>query len=848
MKKSKWFRPAAILVLALAFICGASSAVFAEGEGEQQTDPTADHGIPLVIVRVDESTATIDDMNGSDDHSVRCEAATIEIKVPDGYKAPDGCTNVVPGVKNLKYIRGRGNSTWDCRKKPYKVELREPEDFFGMGESTDWALLANAYDTSLMRNRLMFWLGEQMGLNYTPQQVPVDLVMIGTKTGVHKYGSYCLCETIKIEENRINIGKLKKNDKENITGGYLMATYSNQDGGEDPSTWFTTNYGVDVYNDSPDFMDDPEKDLTEAQIAQREYIRGYIQEVEDLIMKAEMKDGKITAAAHDKIAEKMDLQSAADFWLLQEIPLNTDGYATTSTYFYKARDGKLCWGPLWDFDYAFWNNSIPWTASRENFNNTSMLWIDYLRENDPQFASLLKERWAFLNEKLQEMTRDGGIIEQYEAEVRASREADFEIWKDKETGRYAAVATNEINSVSAEDFNANIGKLKTWTENRRIWAEANKDDMNHVYCTAIYMAQGKVVATELVRYGTAPVMDPDVQAPEGYVLAGWMKGRQEAKKVNLTEDTVFRAKFLEEDEAVAPEKLDIQIPDFYISEGRATMDISREFFPGSIQMDTDKEVLTLDMLAQVEPYRATNSRITWTSSNEKVGTIDPVGHRVILKAGGETTITGTLYNGVSGSFVLHVNGPAPEPDPVSIQDAKVTLSAAAFTYNGKVQKPAIKSIGGQQLAEGTDYEAVWSNASSKNAGTYSVSITGKGLYEGTAKATYVIKKAANPLKVKGKTAKVKAKKLKKKKQVLKASKLYKFTKKAGDRKTYTLLSAKKGSKSFKKYFKVNKKNGKMTVKKGLKKGTYKVKVKVKAAGNSNYKAAAKKVTVRIKVR
>ena len=76
-----------------------------------------------------------------------------------------------------------------------------------------------------------------------------------------------------------------------------------------------------------------------------------------------------------------------------------------------------------------------------------------------------------------------------------------------------------------------------------------------------------------------------------------------------------------------------------------------------------------------------------------------------------------------------------------------------------------------------------------------------------------------------------------------------FTKDAKDKKTYTLSSAKKGSKSFKKYFKINKTTGKVTVKKGLKKGTYKVKVKVKAAGNTNYKASAvKTVTFKVKVK
>ena len=93
--------------------------------------------------------------------------------------------------------------------------------------------------------------------------------------------------------------------------------------------------------------------------------------------------------------------------------------------------------------------------------------------------------------------------------------------------------------------------------------------------------------------------------------------------------------------------------------------------------------------------------------------------------------------------------------------------------------------------------------------------------------------------------------LKKKTQTLAVTKVIKFTKKLNDKKTYTLVSAKKGSKSFKKYFKINKTTGKVTIKKNskMKKGTYKVKVKVKALGNTNYKASGTKtVTFKVKVK
>ena len=130
-----------------------------------------------------------------------------------------------------------------------------------------------------------------------------------------------------------------------------------------------------------------------------------------------------------------------------------------------------------------------------------------------------------------------------------------------------------------------------------------------------------------------------------------------------------------------------------------------------------------------------------------------------------------------------------------------------------------------------DYTLKWSSDSPKNAGTYTITLTGTGAYTGTAKVTFKINKAANPLKVKAKTVKVKFSKLKKKAQKLKATNVVKFTKKGQGTLTYKKV---KGNKKIT----INKKTGKVTIKKGLNKGTYKVKVKIQAKGNANYMASA----------
>ena len=165
-----------------------------------------------------------------------------------------------------------------------------------------------------------------------------------------------------------------------------------------------------------------------------------------------------------------------------------------------------------------------------------------------------------------------------------------------------------------------------------------------------------------------------------------------------------------------------------------------------------------------------------------------------------------------------------------------------------MQKPTIKTIGGKTLTEGKDYTVAWSNASSKNAGTYSVTVTGIKNYRGTATAKYTIRKAANPLNIKAKTAKVKYSSLKKTAKTLVVNKVIKFKKPGQGKMSYTLVSAKKDGKSFKSKFKISKTTGKVKLEKGLEKGTYKVKVKIKAAGNANFEPSeTKTINFTIKV-
>jgi len=103
----------------------------------------------------------------------------------------------------------------------------------------------------------------------------------------------------------------------------------------------------------------------------------------------------------------------------------------------------------------------------------------------------------------------------------------------------------------------------------------------------------------------------------------------------------------------------------------------------------------------------------------------------------------------------------------------------------------------------------------------------------------------NPMTAKGRTVKLRYKSLRKKAQVIKRTKAISINKAQG-KVTYKLAGVNK--KKFKKYFKINKNTGDITVRKKLKKGTYKLKVKISAAGNSNYLAGTKTVTLKVKIK
>ena len=319
-------------------------------------------------------------------------------------------------------IAGRGNSTWKYAKKPYKLKFAKKTEVLGMPKHKRWVLLANYIDKTMLRNDLAFYLGQKSALAWTPHGHHVELILNG-----QHMGNYYLCEQIKIDENRVNITELGPEEQTNITGGYLleMDTYA-ADSDETP---FSSKHKVNTEKGNTNInikIKDPEaEDLTQQQF---DYIVGYFHAFEDALYGENWLDEK------SGYKNYIDLTSFIDIYLISELIYHWEWRHPKSSYIYKDRDSKLCFGPMWDYDWKTFTVKSGWYCKE-------YLWYPRLF-TDPEFVKQLKARWATLYPEFQTAV---AYLNNKRNQLLESAELNYAIWTDK------AHSTNGENDISYKE-------------------------------------------------------------------------------------------------------------------------------------------------------------------------------------------------------------------------------------------------------------------------------------------------------------------------------------------------------------------------------------------------------------
>ena len=134
----------------------------------------------------------------------------------DGYKSVGSAEEPL-----TTQIKGRGNWTWTgFDKKPYRLKLDSKQPLLGMKKSKHFGLLAHADDDmGFLRNTVGFELSKRLGLAWTPEQRPVEVVLNGDYIGL-----YFLTELIRVDSDRVDVVEQADGETapESITGGWLV--------------------------------------------------------------------------------------------------------------------------------------------------------------------------------------------------------------------------------------------------------------------------------------------------------------------------------------------------------------------------------------------------------------------------------------------------------------------------------------------------------------------------------------------------------------------------------------------------------------------------------------------------
>jgi len=320
-------------------------------------------------------------------------------------------------------IRLRGNSTMNKPKKPYRIKFDKKQSLFGLDKAKSWVLLADYLDPSALHNYTAFSLGNEMeGFNFTPTPNKVNVYLNGNYIGL-----YTLCEQVQENEGRMNIELDEITDSMVDIKDYnffICMDYSciSDAGAKEDETYFYIEE-YDKYFE----IKYPEKD----QFTSEEQFKSFVSQ-----LKVYVKETMDTFAEKDinKIREEVNVNSLADFLIVDQIMGEQDHcYKSFNMYFTNTSDnpeenGKLNFGPIWDYDWALYTpfTGLPNTNYKiSDAVNYSNLFFKTMA-SVPELYEVVKERYnQYAKPALEDYIEN---FEELHNSMKVSLQINHELW------------------------------------------------------------------------------------------------------------------------------------------------------------------------------------------------------------------------------------------------------------------------------------------------------------------------------------------------------------------------------------------------------------------------------------
>lgn len=339
-------------------------------------------------------------------------------------------------------IRGRGNSTWEMKKKPYLLKFENPTQFLDMPKAEKWVLMANGGDNTNLRNAYATYLAHNVWNNFkwSPHYRFVNLYINGRYEGI-----YQVYEKIEASESRLDIPD--PNTNFNVNGSFIMVTDTRF---KKPIN-FRTNSGIRFSMYSPRTISEKMKN----------YLVDGVNKFENMLF------GENFANPETGYRKYIDVDSFVDWYLINEYTLNRDARFRDSCYLYYDTVRKLLvMGPIWDFDISCGNNSYEGNSAPEGYwIKVEASWYKRLFE-DPWFVKKVMDRWFSTQAELQ---NSFAYIYSLSREIKPACELNDKAWQS--IGHYQwPHATGWQTRKSYDD---EVAYFMDWLQKRRDWL--NKD-------------------------------------------------------------------------------------------------------------------------------------------------------------------------------------------------------------------------------------------------------------------------------------------------------------------------------------------------------------------------------------
>ncbi len=446
------------LLLVASLCCVGFLATPAAGQSTQPIDTLTTH-LPIVVIDTEGQEIP-------DDPKLMGRMGVID----NGPGAVNRLSDPYNGYDGFIGIERRGSSSQSFPKLSYGFETWDEAQegidvaWLGFPKEEDWILYGPYSDKSLLRNVLIFHLSNQMG-RYGSRTRFIELTLNGSYQGV-----YVAMEKIKRDGNRVDIAKLDPDEIEgdDLTGGYIVKI--DKWTGSDNGGW-ASPYPPRPGQDHVVYYQYDEPKATDIVPEQQAYIQQVIAGFEDAMAGPDYADPVTGYAAH------IDVDAAADFFILNEIGRNVDGYRL-STFLYKDKDsngGKLTFGPGWDFNLAFGNADYYNGGLETGFQAQTLIpdfdgaqppfWWEKLWE-EPAMNARIRGRWDSLRTTTLHTDSLLQFIDAQVALLGVAADRNFQRWPV--LGSY--VWPNRfVGATYAEEVNY----LKEWVETRMAWIDDN---------------------------------------------------------------------------------------------------------------------------------------------------------------------------------------------------------------------------------------------------------------------------------------------------------------------------------------------------------------------------------------